>query len=184
MAGSTEGAPQRSRQQPRRDTLAGLRLVYRANPRLATQLLVASVVLGLMPTLFTLASGSLVGAAHRGGHVLVPLLVVAVAFLVGDAGSNFTNALIEGFREQVEASRRARVMAAALAPAGVSHVEDEETLDLIRHGAENEWPNTSAFTLAVYGIVRLRVTALISAVLVLRFRWWLGLGLVALWLVV
>ncbi|MGH9122683.1 MAG: hypothetical protein ACRDYC_12220, partial [Acidimicrobiales bacterium] len=167
----------------RPETQAGLRLVYDANPRLARQLLYASVALGLLPTLFTLASGWLVGTAEHRGRVLWPLIAVAAAFLAGEIGTNVCDAIVEGFREQVEARRRERVMTAVLAPPGVAHVEDEEIADLIREGANNEWPNTSAFTAAVFGLTRLRVAAISSTVLVASFRWWLGLGLVVLWLV-
>ena len=164
-------------------TLAGLQLVFETNRRLARRLVVVSVVQGLLPTVFTLAGGSLIGAAQDGRSLAIPLIVVAVAFFGGELIQNLTDAVIEGFREQVEARRRERVMTACQRPAGIAHTEDAEVLDIVRQATDNEWPNTSAFTMGVFGLLRVRVAALSAAVLVVRFRWWLALGLIALWIV-
>lgn len=164
-------------------TQAGLELVFATNRRLARRLVGVSVVQGLLPTTFTIAGGRLVGAAEAGESLALPLLVVAVVFLAGEVIQNFTEAIVEGFREQVEAHRRERAMAACLKPAGIAHAEDAEVLDMVRQATDNEWPNTSAFAMGFFGMVRIRVAALGAATIVLGFRWWLAVGLVSLWAV-
>lgn len=79
-------------------TLAGLQLVFDTNRPLARRLVVVSVVQGLLPTVFTVAGGRLVGAAQDGRSLLIPLIVVAVAFFGGELVQNLTDAIIEGFR--------------------------------------------------------------------------------------
>lgn len=162
-------------------TRAGLELVFDTDRRRARRLVAVSVVQGLLPTVFTVAGGRLVGAADAGQPLTLPLVVVAVVFLVGEVVQNFTEAVVEGLREQVEARRRERAMAACQVPAGIAHAEDAEVLDMVRQATDNEWPNTSAFAMGLFGMVRTRVAALSSAVVVAGFRWWLALGLVGLW---
>ncbi len=65
-------------------TLAGLQLVFETNRPLARRLVVVSVVQGLLPTVFTVAGGSLIGAAQDGRSLAIPLIVVAVAFFGGE----------------------------------------------------------------------------------------------------
>ena len=164
-------------------TLAGLQLVFDTNRPLARRLVVVSVVQGLLPTVFTVAGGRLVGAAQEGRSLALPLVVVAAAFFAGELIQNLTVAVVEGFREQVEARRRERVMAACQRPPGIAHTEDADVLDMVRQATDNEWPNTSAFAMGVFGLLRVRVAALSAAVLVVAFRWWLALALIGLWIV-
>lgn len=177
---------------PRASTLAGLRLVRDAGPVMAPALVAVAVFEGLLPTAFTVVSGRLVAAADTaqegvgldspaGRRLLVALLVVAAVFLVGEVTQHVRFAVAEGFHYRVEGRRRERAMDAALAPAGVSHLEDAEVQDTLRLAARTEWPDTGAFAVAVFGMTTTRVTAVTSAVLVAGFRWWLGAGLLVLW---
>lgn len=166
---------------PRPSTLAGVRMMLDTDRRLAVTLGAVSVFEGLLPTGFTLAGGSLIAAAQAGRGIGLTLGVVTVLFLLAEVTQNLRNAVVEGFRERVETRRRERVMAAVLRPPGISHLEDSEVLDLVQAGSNNEWPNTSAFTQGVLGVIQMRVSALASAAVVWTFRWWLAAGLITLW---
>ena len=177
----------------RPSTLIGLRMVWDASPRLNTVLLPSCVVLGLMPTAAVLASSQLVRqalAATRHGrleghdeHTLLALLsLITAIFLVQEVGSAIYNGYVRELSTRADALRRLRVMRASLRPARVEHLEDAEILDLIHQGALAQWPNPGDFAAGVYGVLRTRILALASAVLVSSFEWWLGVGLLILWL--
>jgi ATP-binding cassette subfamily B protein len=178
----------------RASSRAGLRLMFDTDRRLAGRLFAVSVVEGLLPTAFTVLGGRLVAAAEAaesagglrspaGRRLLVALGLVAAVFLLREVIQEVSAAVIEGFRERVEAHKRDRVMAAVLGPPGVAHLEDATVLDLVRVGSRSEWPNASAFTMGVYGLTRMRVMAFTSALLVAAFRWWLAVLLLVLWTV-
>lgn len=170
----------------RRSTLSGLQLIRDAGPVFAPIMAVVSVIEGIVPVLFTLQAGNLVAVSHdldAGGTSALhgPLAVVAGLFLAGEVLQHFRFALLEGFRHRVDGRRRERAMAAALRPTGIAHLEDPAVLDVVKQAARTEWPDTSAFTVGVFGMITSRTVALASAGVVATFRWWLALGLLVVW---
>jgi ATP-binding cassette subfamily B protein len=173
-----------------------IRLILEADRRRAARLAAGAVVLGLLPTLFTILSGWLVdaatGVAEVGGGLGSPagremvwaLVAVAAVFVASEGLSNFHFAYQQGFRHQVDGRRTERVIAASLHPPGVSHLEDAEVHDLIQRCGTEQWPDPSHFTTGLLGMITVRTTALSSAVLVAWFHWWLAIGLLAVWLAV
>lgn len=167
-----------------------VRLVFAASPRLTVVLAGTLLLEALLTAGFALASGELVGAvpgAIRGGFdspagsrtVLVLVAVVAV-FIVRQALEPFQGALVATLGRRVQAHFRVRAMRAALGPAGIAHLEDPATLDLIarvRGAAQGQY--TPA--LALRGLVNLAQKALVAltstALIWVYYRWWLALGL-------
>jgi ABC-type multidrug transport system fused ATPase/permease subunit len=164
--------------------LAGIRLVFEAGPVLAPVLTVVAVVEGLLPTAFTVLAGRLVRTAQHGGDLTVPLALTAAIFLAGESIGQVRFAVMEGFRHRVDGRRRERAMAAALTPPGIGHLEDPAVLDLVERAARTDWPDTSAFAGSVFGLITVRLVAFSSAAVVASFRWWLALGLLAVWALV
>jgi ATP-binding cassette, subfamily B, bacterial len=165
----------------RRAALAGVRLVFDAGPVLAPAFLAVAVIEGLLPTAFTVLAGHLLRTAQEGGPLGWPLVATAVIFLVGDVVGQVRFALMEGFRHRVDGRRRERAMLAALTPPGIAHLEDPAVLDVVEKASRTDWPDTSAFAGSLFGLVTVRLVAFSSAAVVATFRWWLAVGLLAVW---
>jgi ATP-binding cassette, subfamily B, bacterial len=161
--------------------LAGVRLVFEAGPVLAPVLLAVAVIEGLLPTAFTVLAGHLVRTAQRGEPLGGALLATAALFLVGEVISQVRFAVMEGFRHRVDGRRRERAMQAALTPPGIAHLEDPDVLDVVAKAARTDWPDTSAFAGSLFGLVTVRLVAFSSAAVVATFRWWLAVGVLAVW---
>lgn len=152
-----------------------------------------AVVEGCMPVLAAIAGGAVVAAAPAaaeagglgtpaGRRLLTALGITAAVYVTKDVLRAFASAFQDGFRARVNASRRTRVMRAATSVPGIRHLEDAAFLDTVRLAAGREWPDPGAFATSVYGLLALRVTAVVSAVVVgVVFAWWVALGLIIVW---
>lgn len=169
--------------------------LIRLLPRLSPGLIVVVVLLVLLNSalsvLLLIATGTLIGAIPQAiqggldsaaGERLVRMLVtVAVLFVAHPFVTLAQNLVVSSFGRRVNTELQRRVMAAALRPATIGHLEDPVTLDLIR---DAQGVGTGQWTpgLAVVGLVAnaaLRLGTLTSAFLVAGFRWWLAVVLVA-----
>ena len=167
---------------PRRSTFLGLGLIWGSGPKMANFLLAMSVAEGLLPATFAVVSGWLVGRAQSGGEGLLgPLVAMGVVLVISEALPSLRGALVESFQHRVSGRRRERVIATAQGIASLAHLESPEVLDSLRPAARTDWPDTGAFTTAVFGYTATRVMGLASAALLMTFRWWLGLALIGLW---
>jgi ATP-binding cassette subfamily B protein len=158
--------------------------VFEAGPLLAPMFTVVAVVEGLLPTAFTVLAGRLVRTAQRGADLRWPLVATAVIFLAGEVIGHVRFALMEGFRHRVDGRRRERAMAAALTPPGIGHLEDPDVLDVVERAARTDWPDTSTFAGSLFGLITVRLVAFSAAAVVASFRWWLAIGLLAVWALV
>lgn len=167
---------------PRRSTFLGLNLIWGSGRLMANWLLAMSVAEGLLPATFAVVSGWLVARARAGGEGIVgPLVAMAVVLVISEALPSLRGALVESFQHRVSGRRRERVIVTAQGIASLAHLENPEVLDSLRPAARSDWPDTGAFTTAVFGYTSTRVVGLASAALLWSFRWWLALALVVLW---
>jgi len=167
---------------PRRSTLLGLSLIWGSGRGMANLLMAMSIAEGLLPATFAVVAGWLVGRARAGGEGLTaPLVAMAVVLVISEALPGLRGALVESFQHRVSGRRRERVIATAQGIASLAHLENPEVLDSLRPAARTDWPDTGAFTTAVFGYTSTRVVGLGSAALLFSFRWWLAVALVLLW---
>ena len=167
---------------PRRSTYMGLSLIWGSGAPMANLLLAMSVAEGLLPATFAVVSGWLVGRAQAGGEGIVgPLIAMAIVLVISEALPSLRGALVESFQHRVSGRRRELVIATAQGIASLAHLESPEVLDSLRPAARTDWPDTGAFTTAVFGYTSTRVVGIASAALLWSFRWWLALALLALW---
>jgi ABC-type multidrug transport system fused ATPase/permease subunit len=160
-----------------------------ASPWLAAVVAVLVLLSGLLPNAFILATGAVVSAVVRGagkgfgspaGHDLtIALVLVAVLFIaqqsIGPIRTAVAGALALRFRARVSA----RVMGAVLRPSGIAHLEDPAVLDRISK-AQGVGPGGIGPSEALVGVVmlaELRFAAIVSAVILATFRWWLAIAL-------
>jgi ATP-binding cassette subfamily B protein len=163
---------------PALGALLGILIVGQAAAALAFVLAIGAVV-GHLPAAVAAGSGS--SAAH---HVEVSLLLVA-AFLAAQhvmAGAQLAVAPTVGRR--LEGKMRARVMNAAMAPSGISHLDDPAVRASIE-GATTLGTSRAGPMAAVEALVPMSTSLLTGAVMagvVAWWRWWLGVALLLVWL--
>jgi ATP-binding cassette subfamily B protein len=171
-----------------------LRMLASAAPGLLATALVFMVVEALLPNLVLIAMGRTVGdipaaltsgLGSPAGHRMLLQLVVAgalyaVSLLRGPA-EDALNAVVRGRMSVV--SRR-RLIEAVSAPAGIAHLEDPAVLDRLS-SAQGELldhePSGAAMTLI--GRAGDRLSGVLACAVLATFHWWLGLGVLAMWLV-
>ena len=171
-----------------------LRMLASAAPGLLAAALVFMVVEALLPNLVLIAMGRTVGdipAAVTGGlgapaghRMLVQLGVAgglyAVSLLRGPA-EDALNAMVQARMSVV--SRR-RLIEAVSAPAGIAHLEDPAVLDRLS-SAQGELLNyePSGAAMTLIGRAGDRLSGILACAVLATFHWWLGLGVLAMWLV-
>ena len=158
-----------------------------ASPLLAATVGVIILASALLPNAFILATGAVVSAVTRGfgrgldspaGDDLVTALVaVGVLFVLQQSLEPLRTVVTEAFALRFRARVSERVMQAILSPPGIAHLEDPATLDRISQ-AQGVGPGGMGPSEALRGVVmlaELRFAAVISAVILARFSWWLAL---------
>lgn len=149
----------------------------------------------LIPNLVLIAMGRTVGAVPAAirsglgspdGHRLLTHL--------GAAGLLYTLSLLRAPAEalltaavqaRMSALRQRRLIDAVCAPPGIAHLEDPAVLDRLasaRGELTAHQPAGAAMTLI--GQLGDRLSGVLACLVLATFRWWLGLGLLLMWLVV
>ena len=157
-----------------------------------TVLMVANAVL---PILVLVALGLVIGdlpaaigqgMSSAGGHRLeLALAITCVAYLANLLLGPYQDILTLVVRTRLNDDLQARLMAAVSAPTGVAHLEDPELLEKLawaRGELLNVQPSDAPVTLAL--VLGNMLTGLIACAVVGVFRWWLGLAMLAVWLLV
>ena len=172
-----------------------LLLLWRASPPLAIAAVVFVVAEGVLPVLVLIAMGRVTGAipgavvfgmSSHSGHVLIVALVEAgAAYALSLMWGPAEDALTVAAGARVDALMQRRLVAAVCAPAGIEHLEDQEVLaQLASVRGELLGGDPSGAPMALISQLGDRLTGLLACVVLMTFRWWLGLLLLLAWLVV
>ncbi|MCO6003796.1 ABC transporter ATP-binding protein/permease [Actinoallomurus purpureus] len=172
-----------------------LKALAAGSPGLLAGALVFMLAEGLIPNLVLITMGRTVGAipaavrsglGSQDGDVLLTRLTVAgllyaLSLLRGPAEDVLT-AMVQA---KMAAVQQRRLIEAVCAPAGIAHLEDPAVLDRLA-SARGELsayePAGAAMTLI--GQLGDRLSGALACLVLAGFRWWLGLGLFAMWLLV
>jgi ATP-binding cassette subfamily B protein len=126
------------------------------------------------------------GMSSAGGHRLeLALAFACVAYLANLLLGPGQDVLTLVVRSHLRDDLQGRLMAAVSEPVGVAHLEDPSLLDKLasaRGQLLNVLPSDAPVTLAL--VLSNRLTGLLACVAVGWFRWWLGLGMLVVWLLV
>jgi ATP-binding cassette, subfamily B, bacterial len=150
---------------------------------------------GALPVLVLIAMGRVTGAIP--GAVIFGLGSHAGHALVGDlalAGGVYALSLMRGpFEDGLSSAVGARVDAlmqtmlngAACAPIGIEPLEDQDLLERLA-SAQGQLLNArpADAPMQVVSLTGDRLTGILACVVLATWRWWVGLGLLALWLLV
>ena len=172
-----------------------LRLMWRAAPRLSVLAVGFVLAEGALPVLVLIAMGRVTGAipgavifglGSRSGHALISDLalaggVYALSLMRGPLEDGLSTAA--GAR--VEALMQTMLVDAACAPVGIEPLEDQEVLDRLA-SAQGQLLNArpADAPMQVVSLAGDRLTGILACAVLATWHWWVGLGLLVMWLVV
>jgi ATP-binding cassette subfamily B protein len=170
-------------------------LLWRSSRPLAGVTVAWMIATAAMPALVVIALGVVVGdlpgAVIHGidsadGHrLIVALILAAITYGASLIVDPIGTAIGTAAKVRITADVQTRLIAAVSGPVGVAHLEDAGVLDRLAR-AEGSltgfFPGDAPVTWA--GVLASRIAGIVGCVFVATYRWWLGLGLLVMWLVV
>jgi ATP-binding cassette subfamily B protein len=158
-----------------------LALLPAAGWPLVAGVVAASTLSSALPLLVIAASGRLIGQVAAGapvGEVAGPLAVLACLFGARQVFDPLRATVVERATSRIDGALRARVMAAASAPAGVAVLEEPAVVDLIEAAAARPGPFRPATpggaAVAVVGLAGRYAQGAGAALLISRVSVWLA----------
>ena len=151
---------------------------------------------GALPVLVLILMGRVTGAipgavvhglSSPAGHRLIAALAEAgVVYALSLTRGPVEDAITTAATARVDSLMQRRLVHAVCAPPGIEHLEDRRVLDeLASARGELLGGQPSGAPIALVSQIGDRLTGVLAClVLAVGFRWWLGLGLLAVWLAV
>src|SRR5277367_841136 len=161
-------------------------VLLKADRRLAIAWWAALGLRGLLPALFAIAMGALVGAVQRGNLLGTPLIAVGTVFVLLQITPPFHHAVGTHLGSRVAAWLYDQLTIACVSPPGMGHLEDARlTTDLAMArdfdlGISGP-PMSISMDFIASGLVEM-VGGLLSAVVLAAYSWWAPLLLAGAWL--
>lgn len=158
----------------------------RADRSLAIAWWTALWVRGMLPALFAIAMGVLVGAVQRGSALVPPLVAVGVVFVLLQTLPSLHHAVGANLGSRTAAWLYDQLTLACVGPPGMGHLEDSRlTADLAMArdfdlGISGP-PLNIAMDFIASGLVEM-VGGILSAAVLAAYRWWAPLLLAGGWL--
>ena len=172
-----------------------VRLLWEASRPLTVAAAFYALVASVLPNVVLIAAGRLAGsipAAARDGvssaaghRMLVVLGILGVAYALTLLLGPIQSMLSSVVKWRLVYRTQDRLIAAVSGPAGISHLEEPAMLDdlaLAQGQLVNQRTADAPMTLAL--VISNRLGGLIACAVLASFRWWLGLGLLVMWIVV
>jgi ABC-type transport system involved in cytochrome bd biosynthesis fused ATPase/permease subunit len=158
----------------------------RADRRLAVVWWAVLIARGLLPALFAIATGVLVGAVQSGHGLAGPLAVTGVVFVILQVLTPIHTAVGTNLGDRTAAWLNDRLATACVGPPGLGHLEDQKLTDDLTVARDFDLgitgpPLSISMDFIAGGLVEL-VGGLGSAVLLAAYRWWAPLVLAGGWL--
>ena len=150
---------------------------------------------GALPVLVLVAmgrvTGDIPGAVEHGlssgdGHRLIAALAVAGGiYALSLMRGPLEDALTAAVSARVDVLMQRRLVTSVSAPVGIEHLEDETLLDRLASAQgqllSNQPSNAPMSVVSLWGD---RLTGILACVVLATYRWYLGLGLLVMWLLV
>ena len=144
------------------------------------------VLRGLLPALFAIAMGGLVGAVQRGGELAAPLGLVGIVFVLLQVLSPIHHAVGANLGSRTAAWLYDRLTTACVRPAGMGHLENPKLTNDLTMARDFDLGITGppifvSMDFIAGGLVEL-VGGLAAAVVLAAYTWWAPLLLASAWL--
>jgi ATP-binding cassette subfamily B protein len=173
-----------------------LQLLWRASPTQFIAAVVFIVAEGALPVLVLVLMGRVVaaippavlnGLSSREGHqLLVKLAEAGVTYGLSLLRGPAEDALTAAATARVDALMQRRLVRAVCAPVGIAHLEDREVLNQLAsaRGELLSAGDPSSAPMALISQLGDRLTGILACIVLCIFRWWVGLELLAVWMLV
>ena len=157
----------------------------KADGRLATTWWALLVSRAVLPSLFAIATGALVGAVGSGRSLTVPLAGVGVSFVLLQTLSPLHAAVSANLGSRTSAWLYDRLTHACVTPPGLGHLEDPELGDDLTVAREFDLgltgPPMSINMDFIAGSLVELVAGVVAAIVLFSFSWWAPLLLAGAW---
>jgi ATP-binding cassette, subfamily B, bacterial len=158
----------------------------KADPALATAWWAVLIMRGVLPALFAIAMGTLVGAVQRGAPLGRPLALVGAIFVLLQILTPIHNAISLNLGDRTSAWLYDRLTEACVRPAGLGHLEDPRLMNDLTVARDFDLgmmgpPISISMDFIAGGMVEM-VGGLTCAALLFAFAWWAPLVLGGAWI--
>ncbi len=158
----------------------------RADRTLAAAWWALLIVRGLLPALFALAMGALVGAAERHEPLAIRLALMGVVFLLLQVLTPIHQAVGANLGSRTSAWLYDRLTAACVTPPGMGHLENPKLTNDLTMARDFDLgitgpPMSISMDFIAGGLVE-GVGGIASAIVLAAYTWWASLLLVSAWL--
>ena len=158
----------------------------RADRKLALLWWAALIGRGVLPALFAIATGVLIGAVQSGRDLVGPLALTGAVFVASQVLSPIHTAISANLGDRAAAWLNDRLAGASVAPPGMGHLEDQRLTDDLTVARDFDLgmqgpPLAISMDFIAVGLIEL-VGGLASAVILFGFRWWAPIVLAGAWL--
>ena len=169
-----------------RDEVKFFGILPRADRWLATCWWVVLVLRGLLPALFAIAMGNLIGAVQAEGSLAWPLTLVGVVFVLLQVLSPLHQAISSNLGNRTAAWLYDRLTETCVTPPGMGHLENPKLTSDLTMARDFDLGITGppvyiSMDFIAAGLVEL-VGGLASAVVLAFYAWWAPLVLAGAWL--
>src|SRR5277367_5306241 len=160
-------------------------VLFHADRALAIAWWIALALRGILPAIFTVAMGVLIGAVQRGDSLVTPLAWVSVAFVLLQVLSPLHPAIGANLGSRTAAWLYDELTRACVAPPGMGHLEDQRlTTDLtvardFDLGISGP-PLSISMDFIASGMVQM-AAGLASALVLAAYSWWAPVVLAGAW---
>ena len=163
-----------------------LKVLPKANPVLATLWWVVLLVRGVLPALFAIAMGMLVGAVQGDAQLALPLVLVGVVFVLQQTLAPMHQTVGANLGSTTAAWLYDELTVACVEPPGMAHLEDPELTNDITMARDFDLgisgpPLSISMDFIAGGLVEL-LAGLASAAVLAAYAWWAPLLLGGAWL--
>jgi ATP-binding cassette subfamily B protein len=150
---------------------------------------------GLLPTALTLTAGATIGAlpgaitagmsSPDGSRLTWFLGATVVVFVFMQGLGPIRETLADALMVRIDTAMARRIMALTCAPPGIGHLEDPATVDRLQQAQGAIAGSTPGSAVYVLGVIWMRRLGGIAALgILVAFRWWIAVALLAVQVVV
>jgi ATP-binding cassette, subfamily B, bacterial len=170
-------------------------LLWGASHPLSIGVVAWALANAVLPTLVVLSLGTVVGAVQgtyhhglsspEGKRLVIDLIISAVIYALSLVTDPIGSALGTAARSRISGRLQHRLLDAVSTPVGVGHLEDSSVLDRLARAEgtlTGYFPGDAPVTWV--GVIGTRLSGIIACGAIAVFRWWLGLMLLVIWIVV
>ncbi len=160
--------------------------LLRADGTLAVAWWVVLVLRGVLPAVFAIAMGALVGAVQGGGDLAGPLVAVGVVFVLLQVLAPVHQAIGTNLGDRTAAWLYDRLTEGCVEPAGMGHLEDPALANDLTAARDFDLATTGpplsiSMDFIASGLVEM-IGGIACAVVLVAYAWWAPLLLAGAWL--